>query len=80
MAQDWTARGPDRSSFPAAGSVVIRQGNRGDRGDRGDRYYVLVSGAVRVEREGRHLRDPATSGAGFGEVAPLRDVPRTASH
>ena len=74
MAQDRTARGPDRSSFPAAGSVVIRQG------DRSDRYYVLVSGAVRVEREGRHLRDPATSGAGFGEVAPLRDVPRTASH
>ena len=74
MAQDRTARGPDRSSFPAAGSVVIRQGERGDR------YHVLVSGAVRVEREGRHLRDPATSGAGFGEVAPLRDVPRTASH
>lgn len=57
----------------APGSVVIREGEAGDR------YFVLASGAVRIEREGRHLRDLVTPGDGFGEIALLRDVPRTAT-
>ena len=59
-------------SFPA-GAEVIREG------DPGLLYFVLESGAVRVERDGRKLRDLGSPGDGFGEIALLRDIPRTAT-
>jgi MFS family permease len=55
------------------GKDVIRAGEIGDR------YFVLASGAVSVTRDGRTLRELHKVGAGFGEIALLRDVPRTAT-
>ncbi len=56
-----------------AGDRLIRQG------DAGDRFYVLAAGSLRVERDGVLLRDVTQPGEGVGEIAILRDVPRTAS-
>ena len=54
------------------GQEVIRQG------DIGDRFYVIAQGHVAVECDGEPRR---TEGPGefFGEIALLRDTPRTAT-
>ena len=55
----------------AAGELVFRAG------DTGDRFYVVESGELDVEVDGLHKKLFADDY--FGEIALLRDVPRTAT-
>src|SRR5262249_28501137 len=55
-----------------AGEVLIRQG------DVGDRFLMIVSGDVHVTRNGEPIAE-RSAGDHIGEIALLRDVPRTAT-
>jgi MFS family permease len=56
----------------AAETVLMREG------DRGDRFYVIVDGEVEISASGTVL-SRLGSGDYLGEIALLRDVPRTAT-
>ncbi len=65
------ARGLEPVHVPA-GQAVFRQG------DPADRFYVIEKGAADVVGDGR-LVTTLGPGDGFGEIALLRRVPRTAT-
>jgi len=54
------------------GTIIVRQG------DAGDRFYIVAEGRVAVTENGRVLSE-LEAGAYFGEIALIRDVPRTAT-
>ena len=56
----------------SAGDEIIR------RGDHGDRFYVVDRGEVEILVDGAEPRRES-EGEYFGEIALLRDVPRTAT-
>lgn len=55
-----------------SGEVVVRQGEPGDA------FFLVASGSARVDVDGVELASVGP-GDGFGEIALLRAVPRTAS-
>jgi MFS family permease len=61
----------ERVRVPAGATIV-------ERGDRGDRFYVIADGEVEVAAE-EQVPSVERRGGYFGEIALLRDVPRTAT-
>jgi MFS family permease len=69
---EWVARRA-RWMTVETGTMIIREG------DVGEAYYALESGRVRVTQDAKTLRISEGYGIGFGEIALLHDVLRTAT-
>jgi cAMP-dependent protein kinase regulator len=57
----------------APGTVIVREGEPGER------FYVLFSGMLSVSQASFGDRNVLRPGDYFGEVAPVMDMPRTAT-
>jgi MFS family permease len=69
--QERLAASADALDVPAGTAVV-------EQGEVGDRFYVIASGRAAVEVDGARTSELGL-GDFFGEIALLRDVPRTAT-
>ena len=58
-------------SIAAPGAAIITEGEHGDR------FYIVLSGRVAISAQGRDAGE--MPGGWFGEIALIRDVPRTAT-
>jgi predicted MFS family arabinose efflux permease len=65
------ARNAERRRFEV-GDTIVREGEPGEH------YFLVVDGTVSVSQDGRHLRF-LPAGRSFGEIALLKEVPRTAT-
>ena len=63
---------PSATTTVPAGTAVVTEGERGDT------FYVVVDGSLEVSADETPLR-VLNPGDFFGEIALLRDVPRTAT-
>ena len=61
-----------RSATYEPGDVIVQDGQPGER------FYIIADGRARVCKDGKELRRLGT-GESFGEIALLREVPRTAT-
>jgi len=66
------AASAEELSVPARHTVVRE-------GEPGDRYYLIEEGDVLITRAGSATAVEVGAGDGFGEIALLRSVPRTAT-
>jgi len=70
-AMERLAKDAERRTAPAGESVIVQ-------GAVGDRYFLVVTGSLLVSVNAQPV-GPIGPGAAFGEIALLRDVPRTAT-